>query len=104
MPGVDDSFPGKGQNFFMDAGEKQVAITARKVPPADAIGKEDISPEKLVCRRKIQTKASRAVAGHEKKFNAVPSRWNRAGLLQELGGADGTKALGKAEGEHGVRF
>ena len=53
VAGVDDGLVRKGEDFFANAGEKEVAVPSRQVPAAHAIGKEDVAAEKLASGRKI---------------------------------------------------
>ena len=104
MTGINDGFPGKGENLFPDAGKEQLTIPAGQVPSAHAIGKENIPAKELVLGRKIETETSRAVAGDEKKFGAGPCFGKRSRFPEEAGGVDRAKALGQAKGEHGIGF
>ena len=51
MAGINGGFTGQGQDFFSDAGDQHVAVTAGQVPSTHAIGKENIPAEKLVLGR-----------------------------------------------------
>lgn len=75
---VNGGFSGKGKDLFSDAGKQQFTIAAGQVPAAHAIGEENIPAEKLMLGREIKAQASRAVAGHEKKFGAGPCLGKRS--------------------------
>ena len=99
---VNNGFWRKGQNFFMNAGEQQLAIAPRQVPAADPIGEKNVSAEKLVGLRKIKAKASRTMARDQQKPAVGPSFGDWAGLLQKFGGLHWAKLFGETEGKHGV--
>ena len=102
MAREDDGFFRKGENFFADPGEKLIPIAAGQIPAAHAIREEDIPSVELSGGGQIKAQAARTVARHEKQFGARPPGGKRTGLPEELGGTNRAKALGQAEGEHGV--
>ena len=102
VAGENDGLIRKGEDFFTDAGKKEVAISSRQVPAAHAIGKEDVAAEKLASGGKIEAEAAGAVAGNEEEFGSGPGGGDGTGLFQQSGGADRAEALGEAEGEHGI--
>ena len=58
MAGENDGLIRKGEDFFTDAGKKEVAVPSRQVPAAHAIGKEDVAAEELASVGKIQAEAA----------------------------------------------
>ena len=104
VAGVDSGFVGKGKNLFTDAGKQQVAVAAGQVPATHAIRKKHVPSKNLVSGGKIETKASRAVAGYVEEPGIGPSIRDRAGFVEELGGLDRAKPLRQAKSEHGVGF
>ena len=102
MTGVDDGVGRQGEDLFSDAGEKLIPVASGQVPPTDAVRKKNIPAIELTRGGKIKAEAARAVTGDEQQLGVGPSGWNRPGILQQPGGFDRAKALGQAEGQHGI--
>ena len=104
MARVNSSLWWERENFFLNACDEEVSTSSGQVPATDAIGKEDVSAEKLVSFWEIEAKATWAVSWNVEKFGLGPSGRGRSFFLEELGGVDGLDFLGETESEHGVGF
>jgi hypothetical protein len=45
---INNGFLGKGENLFMDATEKKIATSPRKIPTADSVCKKDVTAKQLI--------------------------------------------------------
>jgi len=104
MARINSSLWWERENFFLNARDEEVSTSSGQVPATDAIGKEDVSAEKLVSLWKVEAEATRAVPWNVEKFGLGPSGRGRSFFLEELGGVDGLDFLGETESEHGVGF
>ncbi len=104
MARVNSSLWWERENFFLNACDEEVSTSSGQVPATNAIGKEDVSAEKLVSFWEIEAKATWAVSWNVEKFGLGPSGRGRSFFLEELGGVDGLDFFGEAESEHGVGF
>jgi len=102
VTGVDGGLCRQGKDFFANPGKKQLPVASGKIPPTDAIGKQDISAKESAGIGKVQAEAAGAVPGHKEELGVPPGRRNGTGFLQQLRRGDGAKTLGKAESEHGI--
>ena len=48
MARINNSFFGKGENFFTDATEEKIATSPRKIPTADSIFEKDVAAKQLI--------------------------------------------------------
>ncbi len=102
MARINSSLWWERENFFLNACDEEVSTSSGQVPAADAVGKEDVSAEKLVSLWEVEAEATWAVPRNVEKFGLGPSGRGRSFFLEELGGVDGLDFLGEAESEHGV--
>ena len=104
MARINNSFLGKGENFFTDAAEEKIATSPRKIPTAHCVFEKDVAAKQLIGFGEVEAKAARAVAWDVEESGLRPGGWERSGLVEELGRLNGAEFLGKTEGEHGIRF
>jgi len=104
MARINSSLWWERENFFLNACNEEVSTSSGQVPATDAIGKEDVSAEKLVSLSEVEAEATWAVSWNVEKLGLGPSERGRSFFLEELGGVDGLDFLGETESEHGVGF
>jgi|APGre2960657468_1045069.scaffolds.fasta_scaffold12941_4 hypothetical protein len=104
MTRINSSLWRKRENFFLNACDEEVSTSSGQIPATDAIGKEDVSAEKLVSLWEVEAKATWAVSWNVEKFGLRPSGRGRSFFLEELGCVDGLDFFGETESEHGVGF
>ena len=104
MARINSSLWWKRENFFLNACDEEVSTSSGQVPATDAIGKEDVSTEKLVSLWEVEAEATWAVSWNVEKFGLGPSGRGWSFFLKELGGVDGLDFFGETKSEHGVGF
>ena len=104
MARINSSLWWERENFFLNTCDEEVSTSSRQVPATHAIGKEDVSAEKLVSLWEVEAEATWAVSWHVEKFGLGPSGRGRSFFIEELGGVDGLDFLGETKSEHGVGF
>ena len=62
MARINSSLWWKRENFFLNACDEEVSTSSGQVPATDAIGKEDVSTEKLVSLWEVEAEATWAVS------------------------------------------
>jgi len=101
---INNSFLGKGENFFTDAAEEKIATSPRKIPTAHCVFEKDVAAKQLIRFWEVEAEAAWAVAWDVEEPSLRPGGWGRSRFVEELGGVNGPEFLGKTEGEHGIRF
>jgi len=92
------------ENFFLNACDEEVSTSSGQVPATNAIGKDDVSAEKLVSLWEVEAEATWAVPWNVEKLGLGPSGRGRSFFVEKLGSVDGLDFLGEAESEHRVGF
>ena len=64
MPWEDNGLAGEGKQFFGDAREEKIVVTAGQIPTPHPSGEEHVSAEQQIRCRVVDTKAPWAMAGH----------------------------------------
>jgi len=104
MARINSSLWWERENFFLNSCDEEVSTSSGQVPAADAVGKEDVSAEKLVSLWEVEAEATWAVSWNVEKLGLGPSGRGGSFFLEELGGVDGLDFLGETESEHGIGF